>query len=399
MVAGTEQCDDANKVDNDACHNDCTRPTCDFVDGSGHTAIAAVAANLGGGQPLAVSMANSKVPGVSIAIRDVDGVIYTAVFGNANNQTYDSKAPALSASTLFQAASMGKAVSALAYLLSGVAATTKDVDITPTLVDLAIPPYALTPTQLLSHSGGTAPHGFAAGYLEGDPLPTTEQIVLGKSPASSAAVSFDASKKGIFSYSGGGYMLWQLWLERVTKQPLGDFVRDNLFLAAGAKRSSFTQPMTAAVDHDAACGRSPYLDTNKICRKVYAERTAAGLWTTPAELACMTKYVTKERPDVLKVVQSKALWVDFNNGNYPQVMGVGLFHRPANGVDESAGHLYEHSGVNEGFLSQMVFFDDGRAIVAMDNGVSANGGISGFVVRGLCRELKWPCEGKNVAVK
>ena len=52
--------------------------------------------------------------------------------------------------------------------------------------------------------------------------------------------------------------------------------------------------------------------------------------------------------------------------------------------------------MNEGFRSQWVFFDDGRAIVAMDNGYANNGGISGFSVRALCRELGWTCTGASV---
>ncbi len=397
QAPGVEECDDGNAVDADGCRDDCQRPRCDYVDGSAHPAIVAMAANLGGGQPLAQAMANNGVPGLSVAIRDADGVVYVAVFGSAHNQSHDASAPALGPTTLFQAASMGKSVSALAYLLDPSAASTMNVDIRPEVADLVTPPHAVTPADLLSHSAGSAPHGFSAGYLEGDPLPTTDQIVLGAAPATSPGVTFDPAKVGVFDYSGGGYLLWQAWLERAQQRPLSEIVRDNLFLPAGATRSSFTQPLTSAIEHDAACGKSQFLTSGGHCRKVYAELSAAGLWTTPAELTCMVTHVTQHHPEVLDVVTTRALDVDFDNGNYPQAMGLGLFHRPANGVDETEGHLFEHSGLNEGFLSQMVFFDDGRAIVAMDNGMANNGGISRFSVRALCRELGWPCEGPSLA--
>ena len=374
-------------------------PKCTFVDGSMHPAIAAMAANLGGGQSLATSMANSGVPGLSVAVRDVDGKIYAAVFGNANNQSFDSLAPPLSPTTLFQAGSISKAVTALAYHSSMGSAALNAVDIRATVASFVVPPYAITPADLLSHAAGTAPHGFAGGYVDTDPLPTTQQIVLGESPATSPAVTFDAGKVGVFQYSGGGLILFQAWHEQLTGTPHATFVHDNLFVAAGTKRSHFIQPLTKALDHDAACGKSYNLTNAGLCRKVYPELAAAGLWTTPSELACMADHVATKRKDVLAVVTSRALAVDFDNGNYPQKMGLGLFHRPANGIDETEGHMFEHSGVNEGFLSWMVFFDDGRAIVAMDNGYAAQGGISAFSVRALCRELKWPCEGKNLAVK
>jgi CubicO group peptidase (beta-lactamase class C family) len=341
-------------------------------------------------------MANNKVPGLSVAVRDKNGVVYAAVFGDANNKAFDGAAPALSPATLFQAASMGKAVSALAYLKSPLAASSLNTDIRKMVAGNVVPPYAITPADLLSHGAGTTPHGFATGYSETDPLPTTWQIVLGTSPANSPAVTFDPLKTAVFQYSGGGYLLFQGWLEQASGKPLPAFVQDALFAPAGVTRSSFTQPLPSALEHDAACGRSPSLVASGRCRKTYPELTAAGLWTTPAELACMVGYVTTRHPEILPIVTSRALKTDFDSGNYPQKMGLGLFHRPANGVDESTGHFFEHSGVNEGFLSQMVFFDDGRAIVAMDNGFAANGGISGFSVRALCRELGWTCAGKSV---
>lgn len=386
--AGVEECDDGNAIDGDACSNACQRPTCEYQDGSQHPAVLGMAANLGGGQSLATSMSNSAVPGLSIAIRDSQGNIYAATFGNSYNQAFDPSAPPLSPNTLFQAGSVSKAITALAYLKSGLAGPTLNKDIRPVIAPWIVPPYSITPAELLTHSAGTAPHGFTVGYWDGQLLPNAQQVVLGQSPASGPAVTFDASKRFIYSYSGGGYMLGQAWLEQVSGKGLDAFARDNLFVESGAKRTSYQQPLPAS-EHDAACGRAPELALAGKCRKAYGELAAAGLWSTPTDLACIAGNVTTNHQNVLATVASKSLSI----GATPWKMGVGLFHRTANGVDESAGHMYEHSGANPGFRTEMLFFSDGRAIVAMDNASTAKGGIAHFATRALCRELGWPCSG------
>jgi CubicO group peptidase (beta-lactamase class C family) len=293
----------------------------------------------------------------------------------------------LSPNTLFQAGSVSKPVSSLAYLMADFADATLAVDIRPTVVGLVAPPYPITPADLLSHTAGTTVHGFG-GYAPGLTLPTVDQIVQGMRPANSPAVGFGTP--GSYDYSGGGYMLWNAWLERRAGASLPNFVRDTLLVPAGATRSSYQQPI-AATEHDAACG----YDSARLpgyCRNDYPEYAAAGLWTTPHDLTCIAGYVATRRPDALTRVTSRSVAIP----SYPQRQGLGLRHRPANGTTEAAGHFYEHSGVNYGFCTQLLFFTDGRAIATMDN---ACRGVSYAVASALCRELGWSCAGASLAAR
>ncbi len=363
-------------------------PTCASVDGTQDPPIVKMAANItGDGRSIATIMTTFPTPGVTVAYRGADGIVHTAVFGNANNASFDPNAPPLSPTTLFQAGSVSKPISALAYLMSTFADATLPVDIRPSVANLVAPPYAITPTMLLTHTAGTSVHGFG-GYAPGLPLPNVDQIVEGAPPANSAAVTFGSP--GAWAYSGGGFMLWNAWLDRRSGTSLPTFVHDALFVPAGATRSSYQQPLAAA-EHDAACGKDPNRLPG-VCRNNYPEYAAAGLWTTPKDLTCMGGYVATQRADALARVTSRAITIP----NYPQKQGLALRHRPANGVDETQGHFFEHSGVNFGFCTQLLFFSDGRAIATMDNACQ---GVSYLAARAMCRELGWPCAGGNLAVR
>ena len=363
-------------------------PRCASVDGTHDPAIVKMAANVtGDGRSIATIMTSFPTPGVSVAYRDANGMVHTAVFGNANNASFDANAPPLSSSTLFQAGSVSKPVSALAYLMASFADATLPVDIRPSVAGLVAPSYAISPAMLLTHTAGTTPHGYG-GYAPGAQLPTVDQIVQGVSPSNSPPVGFGTP--GAWSYSGGGLMLWNAWLNRETGTSLPAFVHDTLFVPAGATRSSYDGPLPMT-EHDAACGHDPNRLGNA-CRFSYPEYAAAGLWTTPKDLTCIGGYVARMRTDVLTRVTSQSIAIP----SYPQRQGLALRHRPANGVDETQGHFFEHSGVNFGFCTTFLFFSDGRAVATMDNSCQ---GVAYVAARAMCRELGWPCAGANLAAR
>src|SRR5262249_32193648 len=80
---------------------------------------------------------------------------------------------------------------------------------------------------------------------------------------------------GRFRYSGGGYAIVQQLIEDVTGVPFAHVARELLFRPLEMTRSTFDQP-------------PPQLLCDAVARtdwRLYPESAAAGLWTTPADLA------------------------------------------------------------------------------------------------------------------
>lgn len=85
----------------------------------------------------------------------------------------------------------------------------------------------------------------------------------------------DESLRGSFSYAGGGYVLLQRLLEERTATPFAELMRDAILDPLDLRDSTFEQPLPERL-----YARVPRDDW-----RVYPEAAAAGLWTTPHELA------------------------------------------------------------------------------------------------------------------
>ena len=148
--------------------------------------------------------------------------------------------------TLFAAGSISKAVTALVALL------VLDLD-----RELG---------RLLSHTSG-ADTEFFPGYERGAPTPSLAEV--------RAQVAFDTASAGSFRYSGGGYVVVQSLLEEAVGQPFAVLARERVLEPLGMLDSTFEQPLPTGLHARAA--RDDW--------HVYPEAAAAGLWTTPADLA------------------------------------------------------------------------------------------------------------------
>src|SRR6266446_40818 len=126
-----------------------------------------------------------KVPGVSIAFFDHGRIIWTRVYGLADIATNKP----VTSDTLFQAASIGKPVSALAALhLVQEGKLSLDENVNDKLRTWKVPDNQFTAQQkvtvrrILSHSAGINAQGLP-GYTSGEPIPTVVQILNGEKPA------------------------------------------------------------------------------------------------------------------------------------------------------------------------------------------------------------------------
>jgi CubicO group peptidase (beta-lactamase class C family) len=188
--------------------------------------------------------------------------------------------------TLFQAGSIGKSITTLgAMRLVDEKRVALDVDINQYLKMWKVPASDLTigsPVTLrglLSHTAGI--NGRAdPGYPRNGPVPTLLQVLNGKPPANTAAVRVVLRPGTQWSYSGGGYTIAQAMIRDVTGRPYATWMQSAVLRPLGMRYSGYDSP---TAPH--ACGHGN--DGRQVPGgyHLYPEQAAAGLWTTPSDLA------------------------------------------------------------------------------------------------------------------
>ncbi|MCA0303431.1 MAG: beta-lactamase family protein [Proteobacteria bacterium] len=276
------------------------------------------------------------------------------------------------ARTLFQAASISKVVAGLVILrLHEKGTIGLDRPVNQALRGWTLPGVgvgggagadaaAVTPRLLLCHRGGTTVPGFP-GYAVGAPLPDLRQILDGTPPANTPPVVVAWPPGEAFRYSGGGTMVLQRLAEDATGQPFDQLARDLVLAPAGMTRSGFFQPLppserNAAAAHDA---RGQRLAGGF---HVYPELAAAGLWSTPGDLARLALAIAASwtgtgADRLLETATARLLATPVADGP----TGLGVFVAPRGGRPP---YLY-HYGVNAGFRAALVFSADAAFGVAI----------------------------------
>jgi CubicO group peptidase (beta-lactamase class C family) len=180
------------------------------------------------------------------------------------------------ADRLFQAGSISKPVTAMVALeLAARGQVSLDADVNQHLTSWQLPgPGNITLRRLLGHTAGTGVP-FFPGYPQGAGVPTLLQVLDGVPPSRTPAIRVDPAGYGRFCYSGGGYAVVQQLVADVTGMPFAQAARSIVLEPLEMTSSTFRQPLPAGLQHAAA--RHDW--------HVYPEAAAAGLWTTPSDLA------------------------------------------------------------------------------------------------------------------
>ena len=176
--------------------------------------------------------------------------------------------------TLFQAGSISKPVTALAALeLVARGELDLDGDVNEWLITWRMPGQRpVTLRQLLGHTAGLGVP-FYPGYHQGTEAPTLRQSLDGFPPTATKPVRVDPARYGKFRYSGGGYTVVQQLVADVTGLPFAQAAHALVLDPLGMTSSSFGPP-----GPDGPPPARPDW-------RVYPESAAAGLWTTPGDLA------------------------------------------------------------------------------------------------------------------
>lgn len=333
---------------------------------------------------LAERMAHYGVPGVSIAIIDDGRIVATRAYGLADRQT---GAP-MRTDTPMQAASISKAVSAFGAMRMVERGQLRlDAPVNATLKSWKIPETDATRTQpitlahLLSHTGGLGVHGFL-GYDTGLPLPSIVQILDGQPPANSPAVRVEQAPGLGFRYSGGGYTIVQTLMSDVAGRAFPELMRREVLKPIGMRDSSFDYPLPARRMKHAAAGVTP--DGKDVVgkRKVHPESAAAGLWTTPEDLARFAIEVQKAaRGDSRLLGRAAAERMLRDPGPDHYALGFGIVH-------ENGAAYFGHDGWNEGFSSHLLANRDGDGVVIMINANQPQ--LMNELRRAVAFEFGWP---------
>ncbi|HVJ62266.1 MAG TPA: serine hydrolase domain-containing protein [Tahibacter sp.] len=335
---------------------------------------------------LAERMAFHQIPAVGIAVIDQGRVAWARAYGVLDTT---GKRPATTA-TLFQAASISKAISALGALrLVEQGKLSLDAGANTQLTAWKLPDNAFTKARavtlrmLLNHSAGVTVHGYH-GYAIGQPVPTLLQVLDGTPPANSDPVRVDVAPGTVWRYSGGGFSVIQLMMAEASQQPFDRYMQTAVLDPLGMTDSTFAQALPpqwrerAATAHDgegrALAGRF----------HVYPESAAAGLWTTPSDLARVVIDVQQAHAGKSNKILSRdmtATMLTRGLGEY----GLGFFVEKLKDTTS-----FSHSGGNDGFKTQLYGYTQiGKGVVVMTNGDNGAALIDEVMVS-VAAEYGWP---------
>jgi len=348
--------------------------------------------------PLAVAdveavLKQFNVPAVSVAVINNFAIEWARGYGVADKEA----GTPVTAETMFQAASISKTVAAMASMRAvqdGKFALDQDVNTILKSWKLPVGEHTkerpVTPRGLMSHTSGTGDGFGFPGYAPGVPLPTTQQILDGQPPSNRREVRLERAPLTGFKYSGGAVTIQELALSDALGKPFVQIARDSVLNPVGMTNSTFEQPLPAAREKQAARAHNRMGDRMGDPWHVYPEHAAAGLWTTPTDLAkfLIEVQTTLAGPAAGKGPSGRVL-------SRPTMLemvtpvGVGPFAVGFQVGKEGEGWYFSHGGSNWGFQCHMIAHRlKGYGLVLMTNGDNG-GALMQELRRRIQQAYKW----------
>jgi CubicO group peptidase (beta-lactamase class C family) len=335
---------------------------------------------------VAAQMAQRRIAGLSLAIIQDGRIVEARGYGTTELGGTVRVTP----STLFQAGSISKPVAAVGALrLVEQGKLSLDTDVNATLTSWKVPSNEFTAVKpvtlrgLLSHTAGLTVHGFP-GYDASGPVPTVVQVLNGTAPANTPAIRVDIAPGSKWRYSGGGYTITQQMVADVTGQPFPEYMRQAVLEPMGMRSSSYQQPLPADMAAMTATGH--YQDQRPVAGRwhVYPEMAAAGLWTTPSDLARFAIEIQRSYAGKSSKVLSPEMakrFLTMEQGGW----GLGV---AVNGTGHTL--MFSHGGRDEGFdASLTASAETGQGLAVMIN-ANDNSSMVGRIVRFVATKYDWP---------
>jgi len=297
-------------------------------------------------------MVRFHVPGVSVAvIRDFE-VHWAKGYGVADVES----GARVDADALFQAASISKPVTAMAALRAVQDGRfSLDADINTVLKSWKLPAgeftrrQPVTPRALMSHTSGLGDGFGFPGYHPSAARPTIVEILNGSKPSNVGPVVMEREPFSAAKYSGGGVTLLQLALMDALGKPFPEIMQSLVLGPIGMTHSAFEQPLSPERDRHATrahSGGGRAMDTKW---HVYPELAAAGLWTTPTDLATFAIEIQKaslgRSARVLNQSTVREMLTPVGVGDY--AVGLAI-------TKKGEGWYFAHGGSNWGFQCDLL---------------------------------------------
>jgi CubicO group peptidase (beta-lactamase class C family) len=327
-----------------------------------------------------------QVSGLSMAIIQDGKIVKAKSYGFIDKS---GSAP-LTTTTLFQAGSVSKSVAALGALrLTEAGKLSLDEDVNAKLKTWKVPDNEFTKDKkvtlrgLLSHTTGLTVHGFP-GYEVGSSIPMVVQILDGSPPANTPPVRVDFVPGTRWRYSGGGYTVMQQLVLDVSGQSFPQFMQETVLGPLKMTESTYQQPLPAEKAKATATGH--YSDRSLVKGRwhIYPEMAAAGLWTTPSDLARFAIGIQNAFAGKTGAILSQKMAQQMLT-NQKDNDGLGVFL-------EGEGHTmrFGHNGRDEGFDALMTAtVETGQGVVLMIN-ANDNSRMLRRIVDAVAKEYHWP---------
>jgi len=246
----------------------------------------------------------------------------------------------------------------------------------------------VTPRTLTSHTSGLGDGFGFPGYDPEQPLPTTVQILEGHELSNVGSVFMEREPMTFYEYSGGGVTVMELALSDVRKRPFVDILQEGVLTPVGMTRSSYAQPISPEHNENAARAHDNNGDSRGPKWHVYPEHAAAGLWTTPTDLARLIIEVQRSASGESNRVLSQSMIQEMLNP-----VGVGPFAVGFTVSKIGEGWYFSHGGSNWGFRALMLAHKvKGYGLVVMTN---ADQGST--VINEISRRIQYTYNWDSVA--
>jgi CubicO group peptidase (beta-lactamase class C family) len=239
-------------------------------------------------------MHHNRVPGMGMAVFHKGQMESDESFGVMEAGTNRK----VTADSLFHACSISKMVTAIGVLrLVQEGMLDLDEDVNKYLLSWRVPENEFTKQKnvtlrnLLAHQAGFVdPEGSFDIYQNQGPLPTINDILLGKTRYNPEPLQVKYVPESQFSYSDAGYCVVEQIIEDVTGESFATAMDRLVMAPLGLRRTFFWNYFSGKDEAEikACMGHDRYGQIVDGKRAYYPNLAGSGLWTTPTELAKLT---------------------------------------------------------------------------------------------------------------